>query len=248
MSTIKDKAHKYTESQGDCSQLLDIDNRNLKSKKIRSILEEHINKKFDSLKILDLGCSYGIILNEFTDSNLCVGVDLDMHALSSGLMHGYSVCSDAESLPFSSDSFDVVICNHVYEHTDDACQLMKEIKRILCAGGCCYFAGPNKFALIEPHYELPFLSWLPNKLANIYIHIFKGLQAYNVKPLSYSKIKWLTQNFDATEYTGKVLYDPEKYFIQDMVMPNTLRQWVALFVYKYMKFIFPGFIFVLVKK
>ena len=34
--------------------------------------------------------------------------------------------ADAENLPFASDSFEVIICNHVYEHTDDASRLMSE--------------------------------------------------------------------------------------------------------------------------
>ena len=42
---------------------------------------------------------------------------------------------DVEDLPFNSDHFDLVICNHVLEHVPDDARAMREILRVLKPGG-----------------------------------------------------------------------------------------------------------------
>src|SRR5690606_19168022 len=38
--------------------------------------------------------------------------------------------------------------------------------RVLDRGGLLYVAVPNRWTLIEPHYNIPFLSWLPTAVAS----------------------------------------------------------------------------------
>ena len=249
MSSLRKKALSFTEHPGDCSELVDESNRLKKAKKIKAVLKQHLDYSNKKIRILDLGCSYGIILKEFSDeAEILVGVDLDINALIKGSVPKTSVCSDAEMLPFKNKSFDIIICNHVYEHTENALNLIGEINRVLDNDGCCYFSGPNKYSFLEPHYELPFLSWLPESIANIYIRITKGLDSYDVRPYSYKSIVALTQKFITTEYTEQILRDPETYFAEDMVPQGSLKQKIALFVYRYLRFIFPDFVFVLQKR
>ncbi|MDX2157809.1 MAG: methyltransferase domain-containing protein [Hyphomicrobiaceae bacterium] len=47
---------------------------------------------------------------------------------------GLVVC-DLQALPFSGDSFDWVVCNHVLEHVPDDRLAMREIRRVLKPGG-----------------------------------------------------------------------------------------------------------------
>jgi SAM-dependent methyltransferase len=42
---------------------------------------------------------------------------------------------DLHQIPLESDRFDVVFCNHVLEHVDDAHQCMKELYRVMKPGG-----------------------------------------------------------------------------------------------------------------
>jgi ubiquinone/menaquinone biosynthesis C-methylase UbiE len=154
---------------------------------------------------------------------------------------------DAELLPFAPESFDVLICNHVYEHTDNAQQLLSEIGRVLKADGVCYFAGPNKYDLVEPHYGLPFLSWLPRVIADRYMQLTGKGAAYPEKPYSFPKLRKLLNEFRVTCYTDKILHDPVKYKATDILPVGSAKLRVANFLYRFAPFFFPGFVYILKK-
>jgi SAM-dependent methyltransferase len=49
---------------------------------------------------------------------------------------------DLHKAPFKDGSFDVIFCNHVLEHVEDADQCMRELYRIMQAGGWGIFQVP----------------------------------------------------------------------------------------------------------
>ena len=49
---------------------------------------------------------------------------------------------DVHDIPFDENTFDVVICNHVLEHVDDADKVMKEFYRVMKTGGWGIFQVP----------------------------------------------------------------------------------------------------------
>ena len=49
---------------------------------------------------------------------------------------------DLHNAPFKNDSFDVILCNHVLEHVEDADQCMRELYRIMKPGGWGIFQVP----------------------------------------------------------------------------------------------------------
>ncbi len=53
------------------------------------------------------------------------------------------VKADICNLPFSDNSFDVILCNHVLEHIPDDTKAMKELYRILKPGGVGIFQIPQ---------------------------------------------------------------------------------------------------------
>ncbi|KQC29741.1 class I SAM-dependent methyltransferase [Flagellimonas eckloniae] len=53
------------------------------------------------------------------------------------------VKADICNLPFSDDSFDVILCNHVLEHIPDDTKAMQELFRILKPGGWGIFQIPQ---------------------------------------------------------------------------------------------------------
>lgn len=62
------------------------------------------------------------------------------------------VKADILDLPFESESFDVVICNHVLEHIEDDRKAMSELYRVMKKGGWGILQVPMKNSL-EKTYE-----------------------------------------------------------------------------------------------
>lgn len=244
---LKQKASQYVDSFSGVSLLADEESRARKAEKIRAVLKDAGIFSKPDIRILDIGCSFGFILRQLTpDTGFGVGVDID-HNIG---RHSENICfvrTDAENLPFIDGSFDAIICNHVYEHTDNAVRLLAEIRRMLCEEGVCYFAGPNKYELIEPHYGLPFLSWLPRKLADRYMRVTGKGKSYPEKPYSPRHIRRLLRDFEVTSYTEKVLRDPVRFAATDMLPVGSLKRRLAIIVHKLAPLFFPGFIYVLRK-
>jgi ubiquinone/menaquinone biosynthesis C-methylase UbiE len=53
---------------------------------------------------------------------------------------------DLHSIPLEDNRFDVVFCNHVLEHVDDAHQCMSELYRVMKPGGWGIFQVPMDFS------------------------------------------------------------------------------------------------------
>ncbi|MDH5500472.1 MAG: class I SAM-dependent methyltransferase, partial [Gammaproteobacteria bacterium] len=201
MGELKEKASRYADSFDGAAALGDSGSRSLKAAKIRAVLEADGVKFGADLRILDIGCAHGLILRSITpEGAFGVGIDMD-ESLGCKAKNLVFLRTDAERLPFRSDSFDVVICNHVYEHTDDASRLVAEIARVLTPDGRCYFAGPNKYDLVEPHYRLPLLSWFPRKIADAYMRLAGKGSGYPEKPYSPGRLRKLVAGFDVRIYT-----------------------------------------------
>jgi SAM-dependent methyltransferase len=98
---------------------------------------------------------------------------------------------DGTELPFDDGSFDVVISNHVIEHVGGRQEQrghLNEIRRVLRDDGWAYLATPNRWGLVEPHFKLPFLSWLPASLRSPYVRLFRRGPDYDCELLSRAKL------------------------------------------------------------
>lgn len=249
MDILKNKAKRYAETFGGAQALADQAGRSRKAEKIKAVLRDEGILPNKNVLILDIGCSFGIILeNLIPEAGYGVGVDIDHSVTRASAESSSFVQADGEYLPFVCNCFDVVICNHVYEHTDNPERMLAEIERILTPAGVCYFAGPNKYDVIEPHYGLPFLSWLPGTLADFYLRMTRRGQAYTEVPYSYRALRRLLGRFEVTDYTAHILADPVRYSAEDMLPPHSLKQFIAKTVFKAAPFLFPGFVFVLRKR
>lgn len=67
------------------------------------------------------------------------------------------------------EAFDLAVLDNVLEHLPDQPLALERLSRALRPGGVLFVVVPNRLWPIEAHYRLPFLSWLPLPLANVYL-------------------------------------------------------------------------------
>lgn len=199
-------------------QMYDKKSRETKALHITKTLSNYFGKnKIRSLKVLDIGASTGIIDNILAKSfKEVTGTDIDKNAIKFARENfkkknlKFKV-DDAMNLSFKANTFDVVICTHVYEHVPSPKKLFEEIHRVLKPGAVCYLAAQNKLWPIEAHHNLLFLSYLPKNTANLYIRIFRNKSEYYEHPMSYWQLQKLLRKFKIHEYTSKILSQPKKF-------------------------------------
>ncbi|MDR1064503.1 MAG: class I SAM-dependent methyltransferase [Azoarcus sp.] len=113
-------------------------------------------------KILEIGCSVGfncLGLAERYPQALITGIEPDGEACvvaSSmadyfGLKNVRFIQGIGESLPFPDESYDLIVCHTVIEHVNDVETCIKEMARILRAGGVAHIEAPNYIWPWEPH-------------------------------------------------------------------------------------------------
>lgn len=98
---------------------------------------------FGGARLVEIGCGMGTDLLQFARGGAhCTGVDLTPRSVEISRLHfdlyqmrADFVLSDAESLPFGSESFDVVYSNGVLHHTPGTAEAVREVHRILKPGG-----------------------------------------------------------------------------------------------------------------
>jgi len=94
------------------------------------------------------------------------------------------VCGIGESLPFTSESFDLVTTYQTLEHVRDVKMCIREMLRVLKPGGILYIKSPDyNWSFFEPHYRTFFLPKMNKKLSTAYLKFLGrpllGLQTLN---------------------------------------------------------------------
>lgn len=142
------------------------------------------------LRVLEVGCGSGIIAAYFAwqlgaRGGQVSAVDvMDQRVTREGYQFQRV---DGTDLPFEDASFDVVISNHVIEHVgDESDQLahLRELKRVLGPSGLGYLAVPSRWQIVEPHFQLAFLSWLPRQARTPYLRWRGKGDFYDCEPLT----------------------------------------------------------------
>jgi len=217
-----------------------------------AVLGDALGSRLASAKVLNLGCSTGII-DEFLARHVAsvTGVDIDEPAIKLAISRRSAPnvefrIDDAMQLSSGDASFDVVICSQVYEHVPDPRRMMEEIYRVLNPNGVCYFAATNRWAVIEKHHRLPFLSWLPGRWADRYMRLAGRGDAYYERHMGYRSLLDLVSRFRVEEFTGKILAEPHRYSA-DYLFPGALARWVAKVMFATARPLFPGYIWLLWK-
>lgn len=174
--------------------VLDLPSRRLKGLKIEQLLD--LASQAQPIRMLEVGVGSGGIAHYFgTHPKLRCEVDAvdvsDSRLITEG--YRYHQVNDT-NLPFANNSFDVVLTNHVIEHVGDKQAQrahLAELHRVLNPGGVGYLAVPNRWMLVEPHYKLAFLSWLPHKWRTPYLRAMRRGYIYDCEPLQMGELESL---------------------------------------------------------
>lgn len=111
---------------------------------------EHFVKGRKNACVLDLGCGSKPYQGFFKECSVkkYTGVDISRSP-------DVDIVSSIESLPFSSNSFDVIICTQVLEHVKDFMKAVSEMKRVLRPGGAVFCSVPFAY----PVHGVPHDYW-----------------------------------------------------------------------------------------
>jgi SAM-dependent methyltransferase len=233
--------------------MYDARGREEKGKKILAVLSDFLGSELGDLDALDVGCSTGIIDNLLAKSfKMLVGLDIDEEAVKYAMKersgeNEHFLLSDAMTMPFGDQTFDIIVCAHVYEHVPCARTLMSEIHRLLRPNGVCFFAAGNRLTVIEPHYRLPFLSVIPKKFGDLYLRSLGRAPHYYEKHLTYWSLRRLTSGFRVIDYTMDIIANPEKYYAVELCKPGSMKQRFALHVCRMAYWAVPTYVFLLQK-
>jgi 2-polyprenyl-3-methyl-5-hydroxy-6-metoxy-1,4-benzoquinol methylase len=204
---FKSGAESLTESHeflGHASQ--DSKSRSSKARKIEALLACRCTLR--GAHLIDIGTGSGVIAKHFADLRAdVVATDRDAVRPIPGIPFHRTADS---SLPFETGKFDVVIYNHVIEHVGeraDQLEHLTEIRRILRPGGLLYIAVPNRWAIMEPHYRIPFLSWISARSASSLLRLTRKGRLYDCRPLSRRELERMLREvgFSAEDVTLEAL-------------------------------------------
>lgn len=231
----------------------DVSGRQQKAKTMVAVLEDFMQRSLHELSLLDIGSSSGIVDEYLADYfKSLVGIDIDEPAIKRAKEHSQKSnlvfqLGDAMHLQFEDNTFDIVICSQVYEHTACPESMLDEIFRVLVPGGICYFAASNRLMFNEPHHNLPLLSVMPRPIAHLYIKLAKKGNYYHELHYTYWGLKKLVQRFQVHDYTEIIITNPHKYHVGYMIKPASIKAGIAKFILSKFPWLSPGYIWLLQK-
>jgi 2-polyprenyl-3-methyl-5-hydroxy-6-metoxy-1,4-benzoquinol methylase len=115
-------------------------------------------------RIVDVGAGLGLALECFNGTNPITAVDLVPQENEWMARPNVQVVQgDGTQLEFGDDEFDAAFSSSVIEHVPRHLQaaFAAEVRRVARR---YYVQTPNRWFLIEPHYQLPLFHFLPKRI------------------------------------------------------------------------------------
>lgn len=173
-------------------------------------------------RIVDLGSGTGIIKKELEVilGKPIIGIELNTSFMETGER---TAAGDVTRLPLADGTLDFALLNHLYEHVKDQPALFRELHRVLAPGGAAYVSAGNRLMVVEPHYRLPFLSWLPHPLADRYLR-------WTGRGRTYRGIRFRTRGelMRMIRGAGLRVEDRTRRALDDMLEETWGRPWTAI--------------------
>ncbi|MFH1722174.1 MAG: class I SAM-dependent methyltransferase [Candidatus Altiarchaeota archaeon] len=168
----------------DIAQIERFNTFKLNVKDVRYRIFTRLLEGFDKGQLLEIGCADGSFLRFLKTKGWEVeGIEIAPELVEKARKVGLSVQSiDAqEKLPFSPESFDVVLAGEVIEHMVNVDEFLKNCRNVLKPGGriiistpnlvslknriLMFFGGKPRFAYLDCHYSMFVLSDLKDIVA-----------------------------------------------------------------------------------
>lgn len=213
-------------------ELLNTSRRLEVAKQILTVIKLHLKRdqNLKKLKVIDLGCSVGVITNYLAKNFQEIkGIDIDQDAIKYAKKHfpkskniTFEIM-DSTNLLYPNESFDIVICNQVYCCIKNQQRLFTQIHRVLKNGGICFLTGANKYSL------------------------FKKKADYKLYYLSLSKLKKMCSKFQVYPYTTTILQNPKKYNFKNLTPYQNILKHVPKPILNIAEPLFPNIIWILKK-
>ena len=183
-------------------------------------------------RILDIGCSIGILTLQFDPSNEAYGFDINTEYIERAQKlnpNGHFVChSMFELFPYEDDYFDTVIMSHACPgynfpaSEQQQQQVFEEMHRVLKPGGTLYLTTSNKNYRLDRHHYIP--GEIFHEEVRQDLQMFRDVEIYGWNPLP-SFVFFLPQNIFAKippKY-WKFLYVPSPILAKIPHMDTFLR-------------------------
>lgn len=106
------------------------------------------------------------------------------------------VQGDACTLPFADGEFDVVFSNAVIEHVGSRERQQRLVAEALRVGRRAFITTPNRRFPVEVHTRLPFVHWLPDRIAH---RVYRALGKSSA-----TEIRLLSKGDLASLFSGRV--------------------------------------------
>jgi 2-polyprenyl-3-methyl-5-hydroxy-6-metoxy-1,4-benzoquinol methylase len=137
--------------------MLDVDEQHWWYRGRRRIIHAELDRLAlpAGAQVLDAGCGSGRTLEELVRSGEVRGIELDEGAAEVARDRGYGevLIGRLEELPYDDESFDLITCLDVIEHTPDDRVTLRELRRVCKHGGWLLVTVPAYQALWSAHDE-----------------------------------------------------------------------------------------------
>ncbi len=104
-------------------------------------------------RLLEIGVGMGHLVGQLENTFETYGMDINHWAVKqskSVVQKTQLETASAQELPFSDNSFNVVIIKHIVEHLPDPQKAIREIGRVTEPGGVLILATPNLDSMLKP--------------------------------------------------------------------------------------------------
>lgn len=182
------------------------------------VLQEFNFKIHPQIKILDLGCGNGDMVDSLRKMGYvnAFGCDIQfkdgLQTLSlekRGIISKISF--DPYKLPFENNYFDIIISDQVFEHVKDYNSTISEINRVLNSEGVCLNFFPSRYRIIEPHVKIPLATIIRSRFW-LSFWAFVGIRKKSQKGMCYREVSNANWKYLNTKTTYLKKHEIRNYF------------------------------------
>jgi len=162
-------------------------------------------------RVLDAGCGTGWAIRSLEGKGLRT-IGLDLQRTTSNSVHG-----TVASLPFRSQSFDVVVCVRTLHHVEEEPRVLREFARVLRPTGFLLVSVANRWSYTLLQLRVGSSRWMPNPAQPRYrlysstelVHLLEaeGFVVIGIRTCHFVP-QWLGRNPDGTYLPFFVKADP----------------------------------------